>query len=140
MKSVKANMTQEMNLDTVTRRLRLAEIIDRYNVKFHGHFRQVIVDLIAMRIPLPGIYVVEDHDGVYHAVGRYANDFLTSIEAYVSSNTDERHLVRRAMETPVELIIIRCTNSKEKIKNLFSVLKSIGAFSSSNEDLQNLEN
>ena len=127
---IKANMTQEMSLDTMVRNIHLNEMLQKNpnqvgHFNFHGAFRQTFIDLVAMRIPLPAIYVIEDRDGNYHAAGEYANDFLTSLSIYITANEDERHLVRRAMETTVEVIIIRCNNSNEKIKNLLEILKSL---------------
>ena len=126
---IKANLSQELNLDMMLRTISLGEIFDedscRGRFEFHGAFRQEFIDLVAMKITLPSIYFIEDRDGTYYAAGEYANDFLTSLDMYIGANDDARHLIRRAKETRVEAIIIRCNNTTEQVKNLSRILSSL---------------
>ena len=127
---MKARLTQEMSLNTMVRKMNLGEVFRTTENRlgqfiFHGEFRQAFVDLVAMKIPLPAIYVLEDEHGHYCALNEFANDFLTSLNAYITMNDDERYLVRRACETSVDVIIIRCNNSSEKVDHVLDILKTL---------------
>jgi hypothetical protein len=93
------------------------------DVSFFGAVRPDMLPLVAARINLPAIFVSEDKQGNWHAVGCYANDLLTTVAAYLRAGEDEFNLLRRVAEMEIDINIIRCNNTTQQINNFLEILK-----------------
>lgn len=110
--------------DIKNKSISTGEDFAQYN--FHGMFRPEMISLAALRFPFPAIFVQEDMQGNYHALGEYANDLMTSIVKYLNDcSDDERHIIRRVEDTYINITVIRCTSSNEQVNELQALLKTL---------------
>ena len=135
---MKANPTQEKYCD-ILKSNRTFGLIHQYSVSsigtitkefqparynFNGVFKQELLDMVAMRVPMPAIFMIEHKDGTFEAVGDYANDLLTTIISYLNDNDDDIQILRRVESNDQNINIIRCNNSPEKIQMLLDDLRA----------------
>lgn len=108
---------------------KISQLEQKAQYTSYGTFRPEMVSLAVLRLPFPAIFLLEDKQGNYHALGEYANDLITSIVTYLDDCADDdRHISRRVEDTRINLNIIRCTNSLDQVNNLQNLLKTLNIF------------
>jgi hypothetical protein len=130
---MKANISSATAVDTMVRSKTFGDMykftVDgTLQIAASGDFVQELLDLIASRSPLPSIHLLEDRNGNWRTVGKYSTDLIHTAFAYIKGIDDglvedERHIQRRVLEYPIDLVIVRCSNEPKDVVEYFNILK-----------------